>query len=40
MVDEEAIQCNNKGERVDNGWDNWGENIVVDNEIAAPSGSP
>ena len=24
---------------MDNGWDDWGENIVVDDEIAAPSGS-
>ena len=36
---EEMKQCNNKGKSVDNGWDDWGENIVVDDEIAVPSGS-
>ena len=36
---EEIKQCNNKRKNVDNGWDDWGENIVVNNKIAAPSGS-
>ena len=38
----EARQCNNKGKSGDNGWDDWGEswnNIVLDNENVAPSGS-
>ena len=36
---EEMKQHSNKGKSVDNGWDDWGENIVVDDEIAVPSGS-
>ena len=39
---EEARQRNNKGKSVDNGWDDWGDswnNIVLDDENAAPSGS-
>ena len=39
---EEERQCNNKGKSVDNSWDNWGDswnNIVLDDENAAPSGS-
>ena len=38
----EARQRNNKGKSVDNGWDDWGDswnNIVLDDENAAPSGS-
>ena len=36
---EEMKRCNNKGKSVDKGWDSWGENVVLNNENATPSGS-